>query len=282
MRLIESPAEMAAFTGQRPLVLVPTMGALHAGHAALVREARRLAGKGGTVVVSIFVNPTQFAPGEDFDAYPRNLDADRETCSRAGADVIFHPAAGDMYAGDASVTIGESRLSRLLCGASRPTHFAGVCTVVAKLFNLVRPDIAVFGKKDFQQLAIIRRLVRDLNMGVQVHGVETTREDDGLAMSSRNTYLDREQRAQAPAIRRALLAADLRLPAEGMLAGIASQLHREAPLGQIDYLELVDADSLERIGQVGERPALLALAVFFGRTRLIDNLEISTGRQAAE
>ena len=223
MRLIESTGEMAELVGQKPIVLVPTMGALHDGHATLVREARKLAGRGGTVVVSIFVNPTQFGPGEDFEDYPRDLEADRATCAQSGADVIFHPTPADMYAGDASIEVNESRLSKLLCGASRPGHFAGVCTVVAKLFNLVRPDIAVFGKKDYQQLAIIRRLVRDLNMGVEVHGVETVREDDGLAMSSRNLYLDEEQRAQAPAIRRALLAA----------------------------------------------------AVFFGKTRLIDNLELN-------
>ena len=275
MRLIEQPDEMAEFVGQEPVVLVPTMGALHEGHATLVREARQLAGKNGTVVVSIFVNPTQFGPGEDFESYPRDLDADQETCSEAGADVIFHPSASDMYAGDASIAITESSLSKLLCGASRPTHFAGVCTVVAKLFNLVRPDIAVFGKKDYQQLAIIRRLVRDLNMGVKLHGVETVREGDGLAMSSRNTYLSEEERAQAPAIRRALLGANLELGADEMVGEIASVLRRDAPLSEIDYLELVDAETLERIGQVGNRPALLAAAVYFGKTRLIDNLEIN-------
>ena len=275
MRLIETTVEMAAFAGQPPVVLVPTMGALHEGHATLVREARKLAGKRGAVVVSIFVNPTQFGAGEDFEDYPRDLVADRETCAKAGADVIFHPSAEQMYAADASISIGESRLSRRLCGASRPTHFAGVCTVVAKLFNLVRPDIAVFGKKDYQQLAIIRRLVRDLNMGVEIHGVETVREDDGLAMSSRNFYLSDEERAQAPAIRRALAAADVgQAPAE-MIAAIAQRLHEEAPLAQIDYLELVDAESLERIDAVGERAALLAAAVFFGKTRLIDNRELT-------
>lgn len=264
---------MMALIGPARVVLVPTMGALHDGHATLVREARSLAGKDGTVVVSIFVNPTQFAPGEDFESYPRNLAADRETCAKARADIIFHPSPDAMYAAGASIEIAETKLSQLLCGASRPTHFGGVCTVVAKLFNLVRPDIAVFGKKDYQQLAIIRRLVRDLNMGVNIHGVETVREEDGLAMSSRNLYLDDEQRAQAPVIRRALLAADTRLPRDEMLAAIVAQLHQEAPLGQIDYLELVDAETLERIERVGGRPALLAIAVFFGKTRLIDNLE---------
>ena len=226
MRLIESIDEMMALIGPARVVLVPTMGALHDGHATLVREARSLAGKDGTVVVSIFVNPTQFAPGEDFESYPRNLAADRETCAKARADIIFHPSPDAMYAAGASIEIAETKLSQLLCGASRPTHFGGVCTVVAKLFNLVRPDIAVFGKKDYQQLAIIRRL-----------------------------------------------AADTRLPRDEMLAAIVAQLHQEAPLGQIDYLELVDAETLERIERVGGRPALLAIAVFFGKTRLIDNLE---------
>jgi pantoate--beta-alanine ligase len=274
MRLIRATEEMARLIGEKPVVLVPTMGALHEGHAALVSEARQLAGKHGTVVVSIFVNPTQFGPGEDFESYPRDLEADRQACSRAGADVIFHPSAEDMYAGDASITVRETSLSQLLCGASRPGHFAGVCTVVTKLLNLVGPDIAVFGKKDYQQLAIIRRLVRDLNIGVQIHGMDTVRESDGLAMSSRNRYLNAAERAQAPAIRQALLAADVSLPRAEMLAGIAEQLHQEAPLAQIDYLELVDAGSLERIDAVGCQPALLAAAVFFGKTRLIDNLEI--------
>ena len=275
MRLIERAEEMSAFSGGAPVVLVPTMGALHEGHAALVREARRLAGQGGTVVVSIFVNPTQFGPGEDFEDYPRDLAKDCARCEQAGADVIFHPTVEEMYAGDASVVVSETRLSQLLCGASRPTHFGGVCTVVAKLFGLVRPEVAVFGKKDYQQLAIIRRLVRDLNMEVTIYGVGTVREADGLAMSSRNLYLDEEERRQAPVIRRSLLAADPNLPGPEMVARIAAQLHLGAPRGQIDYLELVDAESLERIDAVGDRPALLAAAVFFGRTRLIDNLELS-------
>lgn len=276
MRLIAKTAEMAALVGQKPVAFVPTMGALHEGHAALIREARRLAGKHGTVVVSIFVNPTQFGPGEDFERYPRSLEADREICARAGADVVFHPSAAEMYPPDSSVAIRETSLSQLLCGASRPGHFAGVCTVVAKLFNLVRPDLAVFGKKDYQQLAIIRRMIRDLNMRVEICGLETVREADGLAMSSRNAYLSTEEREQATAIRRALLAADISLDRDGMIDGIAAQLAAEAPLGRVDYLELVDAESLERIARVAQRPAVIAAAVFFGKTRLIDNLEISS------
>lgn len=274
MRLIEKSADMAALVGQKPLVLVPTMGALHDGHAALVREARSLAGRSGTVVVSIFVNPTQFGPGEDFESYPRDLEADREVCAKAGADVIFHPSAEEMYVGGASVTVHEAELSQRLCGASRPGHFGGVCTVVTKLFNLVLPDMAVFGKKDYQQLAIIRRLVRDLNMGVEIHGLETMREADGLAMSSRNAYLNAEQRQQAPAIRRALLGADTSLDRDAMLGEISQRLSEEAPLGKIDYLDLVDGSSLERIDTVTSGPAVLAAAVYFGKTRLIDNLEV--------
>ena len=275
MRVIESCAEISAMNLATPVVLVPTMGALHDGHATLVREARELAGASGTVVVSIFVNPTQFAPGEDFEAYPRDLEADRVTCEEAGADLIFHPSPEEMYAGDASIEIAETRLSQVLCGQSRPTHFGGVCTVVAKLFNIVRPEIAVFGKKDFQQLAIIRRLVRDLNFNVQVHGVETVREADGLAMSSRNLYLSEEERAQAPVIRRALLAADVGAEAGVILEEIEREIRAGAPAGKIDYLELVDAESLERVSGKIERPALLAVAVFFSRARLIDNLELA-------
>ncbi|MGI9243170.1 MAG: pantoate--beta-alanine ligase [Verrucomicrobiales bacterium] len=274
MRLIEKSADMAALVGQKPLVLVPTMGALHDGHEALVREARNLAGRNGTVVVSIFVNPTQFGPGEDFESYPRELEADREVCARAGADVVFHPSAEEMYVAGASVTVQEADLSQRLCGASRPGHFGGVCTVVTKLFNLVLPDMAVFGKKDYQQLAIIRRLVRDLNMGVEIHGLETMREADGLAMSSRNAYLGEEERRQAPAIRRALLGADTSLDRDTMLGEISRQLSEEAPLGKIDYLDLVDGSSLERIDTVDTQPAVLAAAVYFGKTRLIDNLEV--------
>ena len=252
------------------------MGALHAGHQSLVaRAARPFAGAQPRVLVSVFVNPTQFGPSEDFEAYPRTLEEDRDLCAKAGADVIFHPSAEAMYPGDASISILESRLSRRLCGASRPGHFGGVCTVVAKLFLLVRPDIAVFGKKDFQQLAIIRRMVRDLNFGVKVHGVETVRELDGLAMSSRNVYLSGGERVQAAAIRRAMLGVDVGLGVEEMLAGMVERLREEAPLGVIDYLELVDAETLEGIDGVSDRPALLAAAVFFGKTRLIDNLEIA-------
>jgi pantoate--beta-alanine ligase len=260
------------------VVFVPTMGALHEGHAALVREARRLAGTGGRVAVSIFVNPLQFGPNEDFDRYPRTLEADLAICAAAGADLVFAPPVDEVYWPDRSIQVSESRLSHVLCGASRPGHFDGVCTVVAKLFNLVQPDEAVFGKKDYQQLAILRRLVRDLDFPVQLHGLDTVREADGLALSSRNRYLSPEERAQAPALQAALQGA--RATWRGgvtetavLLAGVRDHLAAAAPLGRIDYAALVNRHTLEPQAQA-DAESLLALAVFFDRARLIDNLEL--------
>ncbi len=260
----------------RPVVLVPTMGALHAGHLALIKRARRAAGQGGLVVVSIFVNPTQFAPHEDLSKYPRPLGRDLELCHQSDVDLVFQPKAAAMYAADASIAVDETLLSAGLCGAARPRHFRGVCTVVAKLFNLVRPSAAVFGRKDYQQLAVIQRMVRDLNFPVRIIPVDTVREPDGLALSSRNVYLTAEQRAQAPALRRALLAASRsgeKQPAE-MVEGISQALAREAPLARIDYVELVARATLQPMASWDGQPALLAAAIFFGRTRLIDNIEL--------
>ena len=263
-----------------PVVLVPTMGALHEGHLTLVREARRLAGESGRVAVSIFVNPLQFGPSEDLDRYPRTLEADVAGCAEAGADLVFAPPVKEIYHPDRSIKIVEASLSRVLCGASRPGHFDGVCTVVAKLFNLFQPDDAVFGKKDFQQLAIIRRLVRDLDIPVTLHGAETVREPDGLAMSSRNRYLSAEERAQAPALRAALeKARDAWLGgvtgARQLRQQMAEHLAAHAPLGRVDYISLVDAASLEeRAVLPSGQHHLIALAVFFGGARLIDNIEL--------
>lgn len=261
------------------VVFVPTMGALHEGHAALVREARRLAGTEGRVAVSIFVNPLQFGPNEDFSRYPRTLDADLAICAAAGADLVFAPPVDEVYLPDRSIQVSENRLSRVLCGASRPGHFDGVCTVVAKLFNLVQPDDAVFGKKDYQQLAILRRLVRDLDFPVQLHGLDTVREPDGLALSSRNRYLSTEERAQAPALQAALQQARAAWHGgvsdpEALLAGVRNHLAAAAPLGRIDYAALVNRHTLEPQTQA-DAEGLLALAVFFGRARLIDNLELA-------
>ena len=280
MTLIQTVAELRAWRrGSRaPVFLVPTMGALHEGHAALVREARRLAGKDGRVAATIFVNPLQFGPNEDFDRYPRTLDADLATCEVAGADMVFAPTVREVYFEDRSIKVTESSLSNVLCGASRPGHFDGVCTVVAKLFNLVQPDEAVFGKKDYQQLAIIRRLVRDLDFPIVIHGLDTVREADGLAMSSRNRYLTAEERAAASALRRGLLKAreawSSGVSGAASLTGIVSgEIGRSAPQSRIDYISVVDSRTMQLLDQV-EDHGLIALAVFFGKTRLIDNTEL--------
>ena len=259
-------------------VFVPTMGAMHEGHAALIRAAREIAGPNGNVAVSIFVNPLQFGPSEDFSKYPRTLIEDLSLCRDNGADMIFAPKAEDLYPADRSIVMHETSLSKMLCGASRPGHFDGVCMVVAKLFNLVQCDDAVFGKKDFQQLAIIRRMVRDLDFNVVVHGVETVREADGLAMSSRNRYLTPEERTQAPAIRTTLLAArDAWKAGESNPAAlqqlITQQLQEKAPLGRIDYVTVADAVTLQPATAETEH-IVIAAAVFFGAARLIDNIEL--------
>lgn len=264
--------------GNRRVMLVPTMGALHDGHVHLVRVAREMAGAGGQVAVSIFVNPLQFGPREDFGRYPRELESDAAKCKAAGADLIFAPAVEEVYAPDRSILILEKSLSTVLCGASRPGHFDGVCTVVAKLFNYFQPDDAVFGKKDYQQLAIIRRLVRDLNFPVQIHGIDTVREADGLAMSSRNRYLDADERLQAVALSQALKAAQQAFAAgETCAISLREIAHdiitNEAPLGRLDYLEVVDASTLQPLQRITSN-GLMALAVFFGKARLIDNVEL--------
>jgi pantoate--beta-alanine ligase len=256
------------------LVLVPTMGALHHGHAALIRRARQLAGPKGKVVVSIFVNPTQFGPKEDFSSYPRPWKADLKVCRESGADLVFAPAADEIYAGDRSIVIDETSLSHYLCGASRPGHFSGVCLVVLKLFLIVQPDLAVFGEKDWQQLAIIRRLVRDLNIPIEIVGHPTIREKDGLATSSRNVYLTQEERAVAPAIHAALTAGAEKRLARTILS-TAQRLIEKIPGARLDYLQLVDAETLEPVRKL-DRPMRLAAAVFLGKARLIDNIAVPT------
>ena len=260
-----------------PLVLVPTMGALHAGHAALIRRARRIAGVKGTVVVSIFVNPTQFGATEDLTRYPRTFRADRAVCAEHGADAIFHPSSDAMYAADHSTWIDEEAVSGPWCGAARPGHFRGVCTVVLKLFAITQPDSAVFGRKDFQQLTVIRRMVRDLNLRTRIVPVETVRERDGLALSSRNAFLAPDERAQAPVLRQALIAARAAfcrgvVDAE-KLRRLAIQIIGNAPLARIDYLEVADGTSLHSVAQA-VRGSVIALAAFFGKTRLIDNIRL--------
>ncbi|MEI7911581.1 MAG: pantoate--beta-alanine ligase [Verrucomicrobiota bacterium] len=280
MTVVTQADELTAALAEhgRPRVLVPTMGALHDGHLALIRRAKDLAGTNGTVVVSIFVNPIQFDRPADLAGYPRPLAADLAACEAAGVALVFVPEAGAMYFPDRSVTVTESQLSRTLCGASRPGHFDGVCTVVLKLFLLCGCEMAVFGEKDFQQLAVIRRMVRDLNVPVTLIAQPTVREADGLAMSSRNVRLSAAQRADAPRLRQALLAAQAgfqagtHTPAE--LLATARQAIEASALARIDYLSLVDADSLETVPHV-VRPAVLAAAVFYGEVRLIDHVGIA-------
>lgn len=257
---------------------VPTMGYLHDGHMSLVREARRRVGKRGMVVVSIYVNPTQFAPTEDLSRYPRNLKRDLKLCRAAGADVVFTPNDAQMYEGRIegcySTYVVEEKLAGMMEGVARPTHFRGVTTVVAKLFNIVLPDVAVFGAKDWQQAAIIRRMVADLNFPVRIFVAPTVRERDGLAMSSRNKYLDSEQRRQAVILFHALQAARAAVKRRPLKA---SRLKRDlaqfitaAPLARLDYVEFFDSQTLQPADRVAPGTHM-ALAVFFGGTRLIDN-----------
>ena len=253
---------------------VPTMGCLHAGHLSLVREARRRVAARGKVVVSIYVNPTQFAPNEDFSKYPRTFAADRKLCRDAGVDVIFTPSDREMYLPNHSTFVVEERLARGLEAATRPTHFRGVTTIVAKLFHCVLPDVAVFGAKDFQQAAIIQRMVRDLNFPLQIAVAPTWREADGLALSSRNRYLSPAQRTKATllalAIAQARKLVALKLwPAARLKQKLAREIARE-PAARLDYLEFFDPDTLEKVSPV-KPGAQMALAVFFGKTRLIDN-----------
>jgi pantoate--beta-alanine ligase len=276
MKIIESVVRMQRLTRAlpRPVVLAPTMGALHDGHLALVKQARRTAGRSGTVVVSIFVNPTQFGPNEDYQKYPRPFKTDCALLRAASCDVVFAPDASQLYWEDRSISVLESNLSTVMCGASRPGHFDGVCTVVSKLFNIVQPDVAIFGEKDFQQLTILKRLVRDLNFPIRILPCPTVRETDGLALSSRNRFLTVEQREQASIIFETFQRAE-----EKVRAGVTSTqdletfMEREiaqAPLARIDYVVAVDPESLQRSKTVSI-PLLLAAALFFDKTRLIDN-----------
>jgi pantoate--beta-alanine ligase len=258
--------------GER-LAFVPTMGALHAGHVALLEEGRR---RGEQLVLSIFVNPTQFGPREDLARYPRDLPGDLALAEGARVDVAFVPEPGDMYPPGYQSFIEVRELSQGLCGDSRPDHFTGVATVVAKLFNIVRPDVAIFGEKDFQQLAVVRRMARDLDLGVEVIGLPTVREADGLAMSSRNRYLSPADRQRAAALHRALAAAAQAVADGERRSAVLLNLARAvvAPaVDRIDYLEIRDSESLLPLEEV-DRPAVMLVAAFVGQTRLIDNLRL--------
>jgi pantoate--beta-alanine ligase len=288
MRIIRSVAAVQSLVrrwrraGTR-VGLVPTMGYLHAGHLSLVHQARRLAGWGGKVVVSIYINPTQFGPQEDLARYPRDLARDVRLCRKAGVDVIFAPDTAQMYpradAGGFSTYVIEEDLSRGMEGRSRPTHFRGVTTVVAKLFNIVQPDVAVFGAKDYQQAAIVKRMVRDLNFPLRIVVAPTLREADGLAMSSRNKYLAGDLRGQALVLRRSLekARAEVRkssrpIPAARLKAGLKRFIKR-TPAARLDYVEFFDPDTLVPVRNVTPGTHL-ALAVFIGKTRLIDNARL--------
>ena len=281
MRVIEQAALMQQTCRQvvRPLVLVTTMGALHEGHAALFRHARKVAGEEGTVAVSIFLNPKQFHLAKDLEMYPQPFEADKMICEQAGVDLIFHPSVEEMYSADASVQMEELKLSQVLCGASRPGHFTGVATVLTKIFNIIRPDIVIFGEKDWQQLAIVRRFVRDLNFPIEVIGYSTVREEDRLAMSSRNARLSKTEREVAPQIYKVLQqAAEQVAGGEKKVTALLAAARKRLegiPGVTIDYVEIMNKETLEPILEITEtsKPRLF-VAVKLGETRLIDNIAL--------
>lgn len=251
--------------------LVPTMGYLHEGHKSLIDRA---VAENDKVVVSDFVNPIQFGVNEDLATYPRDIEADKRLCEQAGADLIFHPEAEEMYAPDFSTYVEMQKVSEGLCGKTRPTHFRGVCTVVCKLFHIVMPDRAYFGQKDAQQMAVIRRMVRDLDMDIEIVGCPIIREKDGLAKSSRNTYLNEQERKAALVLSKAVfLGEDMMKNGErdaGIILAAMRELIKTEPMAKIDYVEMVDADSIEPLTRAEGR-VLTAVAVYIGSTRLIDN-----------
>ena len=280
MELIHSADEMlwwsrAARTRGESVGFVPTMGFLHEGHLSLMRIAGERCER---VVASIFVNPTQFGPGEDLDRYPRDEEGDLAKCRSVGVSAVFLPPVEEMYPPGAQTFVTVEQISRGLCGASRPVHFRGVATVVALLFNIVEPDVAVFGDKDFQQLRVIQQMVRDLRFPIEIVGGAIARESDGLALSSRNAYLTPDQRTQAPALDRALRWAAAQVAAgwtdtEGLRAAIRERIERQ-PLAEVDYVEVVDSVTVQPVVGDITSPARAAVAARFGATRLIDNIAL--------
>ena len=276
MIVIEDISEMRAWSEAerrqgRRVAFVPTMGFLHEGHLCLVRDARS---RGDQVVVSIFVNPTQFGPGEDFAAYPRNFERDRRLLEAEGVDVLFHPSVDQIYPAGAQTFVEVEQLSLPLCGSVRPGHFRGVATIVAKLFNIIRPHVAIFGEKDYQQLQVIRRMARDLSINVEIVGHPIVREADGLALSSRNAYLTSDERQAAVCLSRALCKAECLVrrgetSAAAIIHLVTKELQGE-PLANVEYVKLCDAETLDEISEI-RAPAVLALAVRIGKARLIDN-----------
>ncbi len=280
MKIIRTIAEMRAITaaaraGGLSIGLVPTMGALHAGHIELARKAKS---ECGLVVMSVFVNPIQFGPNEDYQAYPRTLDADAAKAEAVGVDYIFAPSAQEMYPREPLAYVDVEKLTVHLCGASRPGHFRGVATVVTKLFNITKPDRAYFGMKDAQQLRVLKRMNDDLNFGIEIVPVPTVREQDGLAMSSRNAYLSGMDREKAVVLSRSLklaqeMVADGIYNTEKIKSAMRSLILSEVPAAVIDYIEVVDDDTVQPLAQVNG-PSLIALAVRIGGTRLIDNVTV--------
>ena len=282
MEIIEKPKDMQNFSealrlsGKR-IAFVPTMGYLHEGHLSLMREGRR---RGDVLVVSIFVNPTQFGPGEDYDRYPRDFERDVKLMKDIPVDVVFHPSPQDMYPEGYQTFVEVTELTKYLCGRSRPGHFRGVTTVVAKLFNIVKPHVALFGYKDYQQLKVIERMVKDLNFDVEIVGMPIVREKDGLAMSSRNTYLSPEEREDALSIYRALKKAEEMFKEGVRDAEEIRKTVRSMLKGEIDYVSVCDPETLVEIeGEIKDK-ALLAVAVKIGKARLIDNTILGGGKGA--
>ncbi len=280
MKIVHDIAEMKRLvkgykSAGETLVLVPTMGYLHDGHLRLMKEGKAL---GKRLVISIFVNPTQFGPGEDFERYPRNIERDERLAEKVGVDAIFYPTEEAMYPPGYRTYVEVVDWDKMLCGRSRPSHFRGVCTVVLKLFNIIQPDVAVFGWKDAQQFIILRRMVKDFNLDITMVGVETVREPDGLAMSSRNQYLSKEQRTAATILHQALTRAQTMVK-EGekdvaILVETMKRMIEEKPETRIDYIEAVSIDELEPLEKVQTGNTLIALAVFVGPARLIDNIRL--------
>ena len=276
MKIINSVSEMQQWVASsqvagKTITFVPTMGFLHQGHLSLLEEGRK---QGDLLVLSVFVNPTQFGQGEDFEDYPRDLQQDSELAQQAGVDIIFAPTAAEMYPQGYATYVDVEGITETLCGASRPGHFRGVCTVVSKLFNIVQPQLAIFGNKDFQQLTVIRRMTLDMNLSVKILGLPIFREPDGLAMSSRNVYLSADQRRQALVLSQSLTKAKRLIDSgETNSASILSQLQdriSKQPDARIDYLQICHQLTLEKQIQV-DADSVLLLAVYIGKTRLIDN-----------
>lgn len=277
MKIINTVKEMQKYSDfirgdGKTIAFVPTMGFLHEGHLSLIKDGRKRADE---VIVSIFVNPAQFGPGEDFKSYPRDMDRDLSLCQNAGADAVFAPDAKELYPSAYQTYVNLTGLPNHLCGISRPTHFKGVATVVSKLFNIVKPHIAIFGQKDYQQLLVIRQMVSDLNFDIEIVGAPIVREADGLAMSSRNTYLTPEQRRQALCLYRSLKTSQglvkSGITETSKIIAAAKDIISSQPEAVIDYIRICDPDTLEDV-QVIDKPVRMALAVKIGKTRLIDNM----------